>query len=677
MLLIFLHTVDQDLAMLLLVCTLILIENVVFGDASNSGPLDRVIHDQDIHVSPQCNASLQRVLSASGREEWARIMFSSLEPGALDIRSRRLVDFGDFDACIQIREAGVHGKYCLFRHHFNWSDPSSQVVPFSHRQFFKLETMAGSVCLPATCSDQEILVIVQKYLALEGTRTEIRAGCETMDRIRDPETWDEESMFRKILIAWIAILLSATLLSVRINSRFLKCFSIVRNTQLVFQEERKSPYDFLYGFRYYFLIVACWLHIFNMFIFFSPLALMNFVNYRTTLSPGVKIVFCNFSHAMGANLVWSGELSYCSYLSNIVSTGTGMLGFSGRLEELKRNHRFNLTKSFISRILRMMPLTFGCYLLILAFPRSLISGPIFRESFSGIRHKCLTKYMNDLSFRQNEVPISETCIGPSWILAPDMQLFAASFPLIYVYHKNARTGKILIACLILVSCIAQAVYIHVNQYPAFFQTENYNFKYKKDNIGLHVSTVNYVSSYLVGMMAIILMTEFSQPKSLIAKSVLTIAPVACFWVSWYIPYRWTFQDHVSRIEELAYGATYRTVVAVGLSIAAFNQSRFLKSCLITKFMSNRIFVTLGKFNFSTYMGHFLFLYYDLFSTRKAVQFNTYEFIRRGSYVSNMGILIGFLLHLLFEAPFQKLSLFLLSRRSSRRGSSLMQRKSSI
>ena len=299
--------------MLRLIFLISLLVNIVCTACHEHGSrvlFHQIIRDEAIHLSSSCRGSLQNVLSSSNpaHEDWAITMLSSLAHGAPDLKSGKFANFGDLDNCIQIQRSDFHGKYCLYREHFNLSDPSSiPHVPFEQQKFFKLETIAGSLCLPSVCTDQEVSVIVQKHVALAGTRIEMRGGCQTMESNHEPRLWQEESVFRGILVAWIVVLLSATLVSNCIDSDFLKCFSILENARNVFKKEPDAAYDFLYGFRYYFLIIACWLHIFNMFIFFSPLALVNYLAYRTSLSPGFKILYCNFSHAMSANILWSGE----------------------------------------------------------------------------------------------------------------------------------------------------------------------------------------------------------------------------------------------------------------------------------------------------------------------------------------------------------------------------------
>ena len=95
-------------------------------------------------------------------------------------------------------------------------------------------------------------------------------------------------------------------------------------------------------------------------------------------------------------------------------------------------------RSLVQRILRTMPTVIGCYLALLAFPRSCVSGPVFRESFDRIRGNCLRNFWTEVTFTQNLLSPPDSALLPTWILASDLQLFLASFLWIYWYTLNRR-----------------------------------------------------------------------------------------------------------------------------------------------------------------------------------------------------------------------------------------------
>lgn len=111
---------------------------------------------------------------------------------------------------------------------------------------------------------------------------------------------------------------------------------------------------------------------------------------------------------------------------------------------------------------------------------------------------------------------------------------------------------------------------------------------------------------------------------------------------------------LGRIEELIFGSIYRTTISLFVSATVW-------LCYITpnnffvKFLSLKFFSVLGRFNFSVYLAHFIFVYYDIFTTSSPIEYSLYQFINRTIYVMVDGIFLGFIVHLLFEAPFIRLA----------------------
>ena len=303
-------------------------------------------------------------------------------------------------------------------------------------------------------------------------------------------------------------------------------------------------------------------------------------------------------------------------------------------------------------MLRTIPTIIGCYLMILSFPRSLVSGPVFRESFSLIRNNSIHQFWTELTFSQNLLYPNETALMPSWIISSDIQLFAASFFLIYLYHKNPLMAKILLVCLTILSCFAQAIYLVVNDYPAYLDFSSYDLKSIITNSGLHVSTINYVSSYLIGMIVAILIHERFRVRRKSVKAGVATVFIAFYVGTFAVPYTWKHRT-VSRVEELIYGSLYRSLTAAAIAGSVY--WHVTVNDFMRKLFAARIFVVLGRFNYSIYMAHFLFIYLDIFTTRRPIDYDSYSMAIRTSYVVFYGIVLGYMTHLLFEAPFVRLS----------------------
>ena len=309
-------------------------------------------------------------------------------------------------------------------------------------------------------------------------------------------------------------------------------------------------------------------------------------------------------------------------------------------------------KGFSNRMLRTIPTIIGCYLMILSFPRSLVSGPVFRESFALIRNNAIKYYWIELTYAQNFRLHNESAVAPAWILSVDIQFYSASFLLIYLYYKNPLKAKILLFCLTIMSCFVQAIYLYINNYPAFLDFSSYDLKSLITNSWVHSSTINYASSYLIGLFLAILIHERFKFRNKIVRSGATISLIAIYIGTYALPYSWKNRT-VSRVEELIYGSVYRTLVAV--AYAGLLSRNTSVNDWSRKMFAARIFVVLGRFNYSIYMAHFLFIYLDIFTIRRPIDYDTYSMVTRTTYVIFYGIVLGFMTHMLFEAPFVRMS----------------------
>ena len=88
------------------------------------------------------------------------------------------------------------------------------------------------------------------------------------------------------------------------------------------------------------------------------------------------------------------------------------LSFKSRLKEFqvikgwKETSRY-LIRSLLNRSLRSLPAVGGCYLCLLAFPKSWGSGPLFGSSYDLVISNCLKNWPYELLFAQNTLHPSD------------------------------------------------------------------------------------------------------------------------------------------------------------------------------------------------------------------------------------------------------------------------------
>ena len=514
-------------------------------------------------------------------------------------------------------------------------------------------------------------------------------GCDVTDD--SGKEWREELVWQVILLCWIVFLSLATWATyqrdddeedsaidsgVRKSSSefldtsdvvpvqtiqrqkdrdsWLNCFSIQENNRILFEgSSSKDDYPFIYTYRFVFLFFATGVHVFQVSIFWSSMALVNVINYHNNNIFGM--INTHFSNGMGLNFVWAG-----------------FLGFKGRFNELYKTGKIDFFKAYSNRVLRTIPTVLGCYLLILAFPRSLLSGPIWKSSFNKIRNNCLKNWWIELTFTQNMIHPRDMGLMPSWIIPSDIQFFTVSFFFIFMYHRRPKLTRLLTVCTIFAGVVIQAIYIGIWHLESPFLTfAIYDLKKSMiDHVGLHIDTVNYTSSYFIGFLCAIMIHEkclfsrmshhyFTRHRMLFIIATFGLNVVTYLW-----GYSFKFRE-VSSLEQFMYGSLARTMMAVATAMLLYWNCTYDDG--FRSLLNNRIFTFLGQFNYSIYMAHFLFMYLDVFSTKEPLRFDFWSIMTRTCYVLFFGIIFGYFIHILFEAPFIRLSRHLFSR-SLRRSS---------
>ena len=522
------------------------------------------------------------------------------------------------------------------------------------------------------------------YISLDiaepDTRIEIRDGCDVKD-FKESENKREELFWQTVLIVWISFLMWATWKTlpkrkpkstdddsendkildqnenhangspekkpdIKNSNSLLKCFSLRENTRLLFQESN-DEYPFIYMYRFVFIIIGTGTHIFQIGpLFYSTLTLANFVRFNNeSIFAGLGTCF---SHGMGLVLVWAG-----------------FLGFKGRYNELHRTGKFNFIKAYGNRLLRTLPTVFGCYLLILSFPRSLVSGPAWKELSNRIRGTCVKNWWTELTFTQNFWHPNDICLMPTWILAADIQFFTVSFLLIYLYHRRPKLTRFVVIALISCGVILQGLHKRVNGYPAFLNFGNYDLKQLSDDFYIHTSSINYISSYFLGLFVGIAVHE----RWKVSPS--NFQQFRCFWWSgilslFVLTYSWahSWKDREpSIIEQVIYGSIQRTLMALFAAGILYWNCSYHDS--LRYIMNIRIVSILGQFNYSSYMGHFLVMYLDIGSLKQPLEYSLWSIVTRTTSILVLGIIVGFFIHLLFEAPFIRLSRHLFAGSTSK------------
>ncbi|XP_055547729.1 nose resistant to fluoxetine protein 6-like [Wyeomyia smithii] len=130
---------------------------------------------------------------------------------------------------------------------------------------------------------------------------------------------------------------------------------------------------------------------------------------------------------------------------------SGLLVSWSILRELDKNRRLNLPLMYLHRYLRLT----AAYAALILFSVSLMkycgSGPFWNGIVTLMSGSCETYWWSALLYVQNYVNPKKICLGHTWYLSVDMQLYILSPLIVYPLWRWGRKFLIAIGCLILVS----------------------------------------------------------------------------------------------------------------------------------------------------------------------------------------------------------------------------------
>lgn len=304
-----------------------------------------------------------------------------------------------------------------------------------------------------------------------------------------------------------------------------------------------------------------------------------------------------------------------NFVDNFLFIG-GFLSIYGRQEEAKTYGRVRVLGSYIHRTLRIMPL----YMFILFYFWKVQA--IFSDGVAGFYYKkimdyeCNDTWWTNALFLNNELPRDNiaSCMGYTWYLAIDMQMFLVTPFLFNFYLKKRSAGWIITALLTLFSLVYCFVitYIYNVSPVAAEQFVNPSIYYKY----YYIQPFARFASYGFGVMLAFFLMEYEEDH----PTAITRLIVNSYKKKWFRTLCWI-------IAFLIFASVTLLISPINITLGDMSQSLksgyFLYSrfgwpfllCLITlpcflghaetltKFLSARIWTPLARLSFAGYLVH--------------------------------------------------------------------------
>ncbi|XP_055545796.1 nose resistant to fluoxetine protein 6-like [Wyeomyia smithii] len=137
-----------------------------------------------------------------------------------------------------------------------------------------------------------------------------------------------------------------------------------------------------------------------------------------------------------ATLEWIASVHSALIVAGVISVDTflvlsGLLTCWSLLRELDRNRRLNVPLLYLHRYLRLTPPFAVLILFTVGVYPNFGSGPLWNSSLAVTADLCNKYWWSALLYIQNYVNPNEMCLGHSWYLSVDMQLFLLAPFIIY------------------------------------------------------------------------------------------------------------------------------------------------------------------------------------------------------------------------------------------------------
>ena len=341
----------------------------------------------------------------------------------------------------------------------------------------------------------------------------------------------------------------------------------------------------------------------------------------------------------------------------------GLLAYVTLHEVIKRTDlKVSPFRLVAIRWLRAAPVMAGSMLMVFSIPTQFGDGPVFREGYSKILNNCYNNWWRELiGFGNINRDATELCLVPGWAISADFQLFICFLPVIYTLHRKPRFGLWILACSILVGISITAYVLYQFDLEPFVDAHETNVvKQYTDTKWLHLSAHNYISSYAMGVLIGHLAINRIVPSAKLAR-ILWLLIYVIFSSVTVVPAIWRVYGR-SQFQKILFGSLYRTAYSSGA--AWFLYRMITIKSVVSRAMSWQGFAPFGRMFLTMFFGMTFFTFFDNLTIRTPIDWRHYDIITRSTYIIVYGMIIGYIMHIVIEAPFMvMLKTALLQRKS--------------
>ncbi|XP_063927803.1 nose resistant to fluoxetine protein 6-like [Zophobas morio] len=393
--------------------------------------LFKVLGEKGLNLTSKCREQVNELMANFTIDEssWALQMVDATSKVPSGLLNYNFGEMGDFQECVGTQGSGeIVGKYCL-------GDLS-----FSNGTFNAPGVGTGSMlpvaptwalCLPSGCTTEDMNVVGNTVLRQLLQDIEVRVDfsdllCQTIDDV-NPELTDGAIAAIVVFVLLGTAVLLSTLYDIYItfygnqsSPMIIKGFSVYTNGQKIFKMTTPTADQLpcLNGLKF---ISMMWVVAGHQFLI--PI-------FGSLTNTKYLIQWADHPYSM---FLISGTLSVDTFFT----VGGALMSYS-LMKAMHKKRPFNLFLYYLHRYLRLTaPLA-----LVVLFSATLLkymgSGPKWPYLLLYFQKNCEDYWWSALLYVQNYVNVSNMCVGQTWYLNIDMQLYIVSSGVLFALWKYPK-----------------------------------------------------------------------------------------------------------------------------------------------------------------------------------------------------------------------------------------------
>ncbi|XP_055616401.1 nose resistant to fluoxetine protein 6-like [Toxorhynchites rutilus septentrionalis] len=607
-----------------------------------------------------CDVQLHAAISGlSSKELWALQLFDSWGNWPSGKFYGNRYDFGNYDQCQGYTHdhavGRINGRYCMvvITRESNLTNDGIQSRFFLNTE--EIDGVGVGVCLPHVCSEQKSEALLKDIIKL---KYNVEINNLSLQCDYGPIPLGSKRATAIIIFSICAFLVTTstsydiiTAMASYPRTPALTSFSLysnwkkmMRRTQSVKIEHRKSEtFECIHGIR---VLAILWIIFGHSYLLMLSAPLIN------------PIAILDWFASPHSSLIIAGRISVDTFF--LLS---GLLTCWSLLKELDRSSQLNIPLMYLHRYLRLTPAFAALILFTVGVYPNISSGPLWNTSLRLSVDFCNEYWWSALLYVQNYVNPNQMCLGHSWYLSVDMQLFLLSPFIVYPLWKWGRKVLIIVGFLILFSmCYIIGVFfiyeLRVNLLVSSLDRDKYSYQPTHTRMG----------AWFMGLIVGYILHQTKDRIVRLSKLHVTLGWIlsggiitACVFGSY--PLNQPDSKQLPRIADALYESTKHVLWAASVGWIVFACTNGYGG-LVNTILCWPIWQPLGKLSYCLYLLHLPIQTILTGSMRTVRHFS--DFGTMHTFWGDFGftMLAAIAWTLLFEIPFGNLDALLLRRAKS-------------